>query len=58
MLQSFIVIVLLILSILFIIGFVFKICYVFTQKSKDLTYNDIQFKRNFTNLFKRDSRPS
>ena len=58
MLQSFIVIVLLILSVLFIIGFVFKICYVFTQRSKDLTYNDIQFKKNFTNLFKRDSRPS
>ena len=58
MLQSFIVIVLLILSVLLIIGFVFKICYVFTQRSKDLTYNDIQFKKNFTNLFKRDSRPS
>lgn len=58
MLQSFIVIILLILSILFIVGYIFKICYVFTQKSKDLTYNDIQFKKNFTNLFKRDSRPS
>ena len=58
MIQNFIVIILLILSILFIIGFVFKICYVFTQRSKDLTYNDIQFKKNFTNLFKRDSRPS
>lgn len=58
MIQDFIVIILLILSVLFIIGFIFKICYVFTQRGNDLTYNDIQFKRNFTNLFKRDSRPS
>jgi len=58
MIQNFIVISLLIVSVIFIIAFIFKICYVFTQKPNDLTINDINFKKNFTNLFKRDLNPS